>query len=68
MHWRDALCRVRKGFASASIVNFVIDYFATPRIICANHRCWNVSGKSYGMLVKKNDFFKETEDEKRILG
>jgi hypothetical protein len=51
MHWRDALCRVRKGFASASIVNFVIDYFATPRIICANHGCWNVSGKPYGMLV-----------------
>jgi hypothetical protein len=33
------------------IVNFVIDYFAPPLIICANHRCWNVSGKPYGMLV-----------------
>jgi hypothetical protein len=25
-----------------------------PRIIYANRRCWNVSGKSYGMLVKQN--------------
>ena len=32
-------------------VNFVVDYFASHCIICTNHRCWNVSGKPYGMLM-----------------
>lgn len=30
---------------------FVIDYFASPFIIAANHKCWNVSGVPYGMFV-----------------
>jgi len=37
----------------AKKIIFGVDYFAPPRIICANRRCWNVSGLTYGMLVKE---------------
>ena len=33
----------------AKKIIFGVDYFAPTHIICANHRCWNVSGKPYGM-------------------
>ena len=41
-------CVLKMG---AEKIVFGVDYFAPPGIICANHRCWNVSGKPYGMLV-----------------
>jgi hypothetical protein len=37
----------------AWLMLFVVSglYVLSQRIIYANRRCWNVSGKSYGMLV-----------------